>query len=385
MSKKRIAILGSTGSIGTQALSVIAEHPEEYQAEVLTANHNIELLIKQAIRFKPDSVVIADDSKYNKLCEALKNEPIKVYAGQKALCEIVDSSNIDTVLVALVGFSGLMPTISAIKAHKQIALANKETLVVGGEIIKKLSLENKTPIIPVDSEHSAIFQCIVGEGNNKIDKILLTSSGGPFRNYTKEELADVTVSQALQHPKWKMGAKITVDSATMMNKGFEVIEAKWLFGMAPEAIDVVVHPESIVHSLVEYCDGAVMAQLGLPDMAIPISLAFEYPKRLPNRLPRLDLKKAGSLTFEAPDMETFPCLKFAYDALKAGKTYCAALNAANEVAVAAFLEERIAFCDISDCLDEVLQRHVPSESGDLESIIRADEEARRMARHILEV
>lgn len=383
MSKKRIAILGSTGSIGTQALSVIAEHPEEYQAEVLTANHNIELLIKQATRFKPDSVVIADDSKYNELCEALKNEPIKVYAGQKALCEIVDSSNIDTVLVALVGFSGLMPTISAIKAHKQIALANKETLVVGGEIIKKLSLENKTPIIPVDSEHSAIFQCIVGEGNNKIDKILLTSSGGPFRNYTKEELADVTVSQALQHPKWKMGAKITVDSATMMNKGFEVIEAHWLFDVAVEKIQVLVHPQSIMHSAVQFVDGAIKAQLGAPNMCIPIQYALSYPYRLTLNAAPIDLCEIGNLTFESPDEDKFPCLTIAYEAIKKGGNIPCVLNAANEIANLAFRENRVKFNDISKIITQTINIIPFKPVNTIDDLIDIDKEARTKAEDLV--
>ena len=338
MSKKRIAILGSTGSIGTQALSVIAEHPEEYQAEVLTANHNIELLIKQAIRFKPDSVVIADDSKYNELCEALKNEPIKVYAGQKALCEIVDSSNIDTVLVALVGFSGLMPTISAIKAHKQIALANKETLVVGGEIIKKLSLENKTPIIPVDSEHSAIFQCIVGEGNNKIDKIL---------------------------------------------KGFEVIEAHWLFDVAVEKIQVLVHPQSIMHSAVQFVDGAIKAQLGAPNMCIPIQYALSYPDRLTLNAAPIDLCEIGNLTFESPDEDKFPCLTIAYEAIKKGGNIPCVLNAANEIANLAFRENRVKFNDISKIITQTINIIPFKPVNTIDDLIDIDKEARAKAEELV--
>ena len=381
---KKISILGSTGSIGTQTLDVVREHGD-MQVVALSCGRNLSLIEKQAREFKPQFVSVSDENDAKKLRTSLADTDIEIGYGMDGLIKCATIEPCDIVVTAIVGMLGIRPTIAAIKAKKTIALANKETLVTAGHIIIPLAKEYGVSILPVDSEHSAIFQSLQGNSMNPIKKILLTASGGPFRGRKLSELEGIRVEDALKHPNWSMGQKITIDSSTMVNKGLEVIEAKWLFGMAPEAIDVVVHPESIVHSLVEYCDGAVMAQLGLPDMAIPISLAFEYPKRLPNRLPRLDLKKAGSLTFEAPDMETFPCLKFAYDALKAGKTYCAALNAANEVAVAAFLEERIAFCDISDCLDEVLQRHVPSESGDLESIIRADEEARRMARHILEV
>ena len=381
---KKISILGSTGSIGTQTLDVIREHGD-MQVVALSCGRNLSLIEKQAREFKPQFVSVSDENDAKKLRTSLADTDIEVGYGMDGLIRCATIEPCDIVVTAIVGMLGIRPTIAAIKAKKTIALANKETLVTAGHIIIPLAKEYGVSILPVDSEHSAIFQSLQGNSMNPIKKILLTASGGPFRGRKLSEFEGIRVEDALKHPNWSMGQKITIDSSTMVNKGLEVIEAKWLFGMAPEAIDVVVHPESIVHSLVEYCDGAVMAQLGLPDMAIPISLAFEYPKRLPNRLPRLDLKKAGSLTFEAPDMETFPCLKFAYDALKAGKTYCAALNAANEVAVAAFLEERIAFCDISDCLDEVLQRHVPSESGALESIIRADEEARRMARHILEV
>ena len=380
---KIVSILGSTGSIGTQSLKVCEKLG--YRLYALTAHANWQLMEQQIRQFHPAVAVMTDPQAAQKLQQAMEDCSTAVLCGMQSVVEAAEYPQQDVVINALMGVAGLLPTVRAIQAGNDVALANKETLVAGGELIMKTAARTGAVILPVDSEHSAVFQCLKGYDRSQAEKIILTASGGPFRGKKAKDLKSATLSQALNHPRWKMGSKITIDSATLMNKGFEVIEAKWLFGMAPEAIDVVVHPESIVHSLVEYCDGAVMAQLGLPDMAIPISLAFEYPKRLPNRLPRLDLKKAGSLTFEAPDMETFPCLKFAYDALKAGKTYCAALNAANEVAVAAFLEERIAFCDISDCLDEVLQRHVPSESGDLESIIRADEEARRMARHILEV
>ena len=383
MDKKRIAILGSTGSIGTQALSVIEEHSDIYQAEILTANNNVKLLIEQSRRFKPDSVVIADETKYAELREALKDEPIKVFAGKKALCEVVEMGNVDTVLVALVGFSGLMPTISAIRAKKQIALANKETLVVAGEIVERLAFENHTPIIPVDSEHSAIFQCLAGDDAASMTKILLTASGGPFRNFSKEQLSEVTVSQALCHPKWKMGAKITVDSATMMNKGFEVIEARWLFGIEPEKIQVIIHPQSIVHSAVQFADGAIKAQLGAPDMRIPIQYAFSYPNRLPMKAERLDLLAAGNLTFEAPDEERFPCLPLAYEALSRGGNVPCTLNAANEVANLAFRNNRIKFTDISKIIKETIKDTAYAQARSLDDLIETDKEARAIAEKLI--
>ena len=383
MDKKRIAILGSTGSIGTQALSVIEEHSDIYQAEVLTANNNVKLLIEQSRRFKPDSVVIADETKYAELREALKDEPIKVFAGKKALCEVVEMGNVDTVLVALVGFSGLMPTISAIRAKKQIALANKETLVVAGEIVERLAFENHAPIIPVDSEHSAIFQCLAGDDAASMTKILLTASGGPFRNFSKEQLSEVTVSQALCHPKWKMGAKITVDSATMMNKGFEVIEARWLFGTEPEKIQVLIHPQSIVHSAVQFADGAIKAQLGAPDMRIPIQYAFSYPNRLPMKAERLDLLAAGNLTFEAPDEERFPCLPLAYEALSRGGNVPCTLNAANEVANLAFRNNRIKFTDISKIIKETIKDTAYAQARSLDDLIETDKEARAIAEKLI--
>ena len=300
---KQIAILGSTGSIGTQALQVIEEHPDQYEAYVLTANNRVEELIAQARRFKPEAVVIANESKYTQLKEALADLPIKVYAGADALCQIVTENPIDMVLTAMVGYAGLKPTMNAIRARKPIALANKETLVVAGELITALAVEHKVPILPVDSEHSAIFQCLSGECENPVEKILLTASGGPFRTKTMEELAVVTKVQALKHPNWSMGAKITIDSASMMNKGFEMIEAKWLFGVTPEQIQVVVHPQSVIHSMVQFEDGAVIAQLGIPDMKLPISYAFSYPKRLHSKAPRLDFTQYATLTFEEPDME----------------------------------------------------------------------------------
>lgn len=383
MDKKRIAILGSTGSIGTQALSVIEEHSDIYLAEVLTANNNVKLLIEQSRRFKPDSVVIADETKYAELREALKDEPIKVFAGKKALCEVVEMGNVDTVLVALVGFSGLMPTISAIRAKKQIALANKETLVVAGEIVERLAFENHAPIIPVDSEHSAIFQCLAGDDAASMTKILLTASGGPFRNFSKEQLSEVTVSQALCHPKWKMGAKITVDSATMMNKGFEVIEARWLFGTEPEKIQVLIHPQSIVHSAVQFADGAIKAQLGAPDMRIPIQYAFSYPNRLPMKAERLDLLAAGNLTFEAPDEERFPCLPLAYEALSRGGNVPCTLNAANEVANLAFRNNRIKFTDISKIIKETIKDTAYAQARSLDDLIETDKEARTIAEKLI--
>ena len=383
MDKKRIAILGSTGSIGTQALSVIEEHSDIYLAEVLTANNNVKLLIEQSRRFKPDSVVIADETKYAELREALKDEPIKVFAGKKALCEVVEMGNVDTVLVALVGFSGLMPTISAIRAKKQIALANKETLVVAGEIVERLAFENHAPIIPVDSEHSAIFQCLAGDDAASMTKILLTASGGPFRNFSKEQLSEVTVSQALCHPKWKMGAKITVDSATMMNKGFEVIEARWLFGTEPEKIQVLIHPQSIVHSAVQFADGAIKAQLGAPDMRIPIQYAFSYPNRLPMKAERLDLLAAGNLTFEAPDEERFPCLPLAYEALSRGGNVPCTLNAANEVANLAFRNNRIKFTDISRIIKETIKDTAYAQARSLDDLIETDKEARAIAEKLI--
>lgn len=383
MDKKRIAILGSTGSIGTQALSVIEEHSDIYQAEVLTANNNVKLLIEQSRHFKPDSVVIADETKYAELREALKDEPIKVFAGKKALCEVVEMGNVDTVLVALVGFSGLMPTISAIRAKKQIALANKETLVVAGEIVERLAFENHAPIIPVDSEHSAIFQCLAGDDAASMTKVLLTASGGPFRNFSKEQLSEVTVSQALCHPKWKMGAKITVDSATMMNKGFEVIEARWLFGTEPEKIQVLIHPQSIVHSAVQFADGAIKAQLGAPDMRIPIQYAFSYPNRLPMKAEILDLLAAGNLNFEAPDEERFPCLPLAYEALSRGGNVPCTLNAANEVANLAFRNNRIKFTDISRIIKETIKDTAYAQARSLDDLIETDKEARAIAEKLI--
>ena len=316
MEKKKIAILGSTGSIGMQALQVIEEHSELYEAYILTANNSVGKLVEQARKYLPEAVVIANEIHYSTVCDALADLPIKVYAGADALCEVVQDDNVDIVLASMVGFAGLRPTISAIKAGKMIALANKETLVVAGGLINNLITQYKVPVIPVDSEHSAIFQCL--EPGNRIEKILLTASGGPFRKFSKEELKSVTKAQALAHPTWNMGDKITIDSATLMNKGFEVIEAKWLFGLTPEQIEVVVHPQSVIHSMVQFEDGAVKAQLGVPDMRLPIQYAFSYPQRLNASFDRLDFKKIKEFTFEQPDTDRFPCLALAYEALRRG-------------------------------------------------------------------
>lgn len=376
--KKKIAILGSTGSIGTQALQVIEEHAERYEAYVLTANNRVELLIEQARKFQPEIVVIANEEKYGILREALADMPIKVYAGADAICQVVREKDIDIVLTAMVGFSGLRPTIAAIEAHKTIALANKETLVVAGELIKELALRHHAPIIPVDSEHSAIFQSIMGE-QSPIEKLILTASGGPFRTFTREQLATVTREQALKHPNWDMGAKITIDSASMMNKGFEVVEAKWLFDVRPDQIEVVVHPQSVVHSAVQFEDGAVKAQLGVPDMRVPIQLAFSYPERLKSSFDRLDFVQASPLTFEAPDTERFRNLALAYVALDRGGNMPCILNAANEIVNRAFLENRIGFLQMSTIIEETMQQVSFLATPTLEDYFETDAEARRYA------
>ena len=378
---KKIAILGSTGSIGTQALQVIEEHSDLYEAYVLTANRSAGKLIEQARRFKPETVVIADETFYESVRDALTDLPIKVYAGANALCEVVQDRNVDIVLASMVGFAGLMPTISAIKAGKAIALANKETLVVAGELINGLANEHKVPILPVDSEHSAIFQCL--EPGNRIEKILLTASGGPFRKCSLEEIAKVTKDQALAHPTWKMGSKITIDSATMMNKGFEVIEAKWLFGVAPEQIQVVVHPQSVIHSMVQFEDGAVKAQLGMPDMRLPIQYAFSYPKRLRSSFDRLDFFKLGGMTFEEPDMERFRCLALAYEALKQGGNMPCIVNAANEVVNRAFLEDKISFLRMSEVIEETMKKVSFDASPDLDVYMDTDRTARIVASEMI--
>lgn len=375
--KRKIAILGSTGSIGTQALDVISEHSNLYEAYVLTANNNVEKLIEQARHFEPEAVVIANEKHYSTVKEALEDLPIKVYAGAEALCEVVQDTNIDIVLASMVGFAGLQPTISAIKAKKAIALANKETLVVAGELIKRLANQYEVPILPVDSEHSAIFQCI--EPGNRIEKILLTASGGPFRNFSDEELKNATKAQALSHPTWTMGAKITIDSATLMNKGFEVIEAKWLFDVKPEQIQVVVHPQSVIHSMVQFEDGAVKAQLGMPDMRLPIQYAFSYPKRLHSSFERIDFFKLKNMTFEEPDTKRFRCLDIAYKALNMGGNMPCVVNAANEIANHAFISDQITFERIAEIIEETMQRMYFCADSSLETYLETDKEARKIA------
>ena len=379
LQKKKIAILGSTGSIGTQALDVIRQHSELFEAHTLTAGSNAELLVKQAREFLPDAVVIANEEKYSYVREALADLPIKVYAGASAIGDVAALPSVDMVLTAMVGFAGLDPTVRALQARKPIALANKETLVVAGEVITRLALENRVPILPVDSEHSAIFQCLAGEHDNAIEKILLTASGGPFRNYSEAELMSVTPEQALKHPNWEMGAKITIDSATMMNKGFEMIEAKWLFGVSPEFIEVVVHPESIIHSAVQFADGSVKAQLGVPDMRLPIQYAFSYPSRLPLSGERLDLFRLGSLHFQPADQQKFRCLALAYEAIRQGGTMPCILNAANEVANAAFRRGKIRFPHIATAIEHTMQRCAFTATPTLDTYFDTDAEARRIA------
>ena len=354
--KKQIAILGSTGSIGTQALDVIEQQAHLFEVYALTANNQVDLLIAQARKFLPEMVAIANEQHYAKLKDALADLPIKVFAGDAAIADIAEMQPIDIVLTAMVGYSGLKPTIAAVKAGKRIALANKETLVVAGELVNDLVQQYGASIIPVDSEHSAIFQCLAGEGNNAIEKIILTASGGPFRTKTLAELQHVTLAQALKHPTWDMGAKITIDSASMMNKGFEVIEAKWLFGLTPEQIDVVVHPQSIIHSMVQFADSSIKAQLGLPDMRLPIQYAFAYPERLKANFPRLDFDICSQFTFERPDTDRFRNLALAYQAMHKGGNAACILNAANEVVVEAFLQSKIGFLQMSDVIENVLEK-----------------------------
>jgi len=381
--KKHIAILGSTGSIGKQALEVIESNPDYFEVEVLTAQNNAELLIEQARKFKPNAVVIANDDHYENVKAALIPLDIKVFVGENALASIVEMDSIDLVLTALVGFSGLKPTIKAIQSGKNIALANKETLVVAGELITKLAREKRVNIFPVDSEHSAIFQCMVGEFHNPIEKIILTASGGPFRGKRKEELKNIKKEQALRHPNWNMGAKVTIDSATLMNKGLEVIEAKWLFGVKADQIEVVVHPQSIIHSLVQFQDGSVKAQLGLPDMRLPIQFAMTYPERLASNFPRFDFSKYPSLTFEKPDTETFRNLALSFEALnKAGNMPCV-LNAANEVAVAEFLRDNVGFLEMSGVVERCLEKMSFVKNPALEDYIQTDKETRIRALELI--
>ena len=376
---KRIAILGSTGSIGTQTLDIISQFPDRFEVYALTANNNVQLLAEQARKFQPEIVCIANEQHYAKLKGSLADLPVKVYAGADAIAQMVSMGPIDVVLASMVGYAGLKPTIEAIKAGKQIALANKETLVVAGELICKLSKEYHSQILPVDSEHSAIFQCLSGEGDNPVEKLLLTASGGPFRDKSVDELRHVNAAQALKHPNWDMGAKITIDSASMMNKGFEVIEAKWLFGIEPERIEVVVHPQSIVHSMVQFADGCIKAQLGMPDMRMPILYALTYPDRMVTNLPRWDYTQCGQLTFEKPDLQKFRNLAFAYQAIRQGGNMPCIINAANEVVVAGFLQGRIGFLQMSDIIETVIAKAAFIQNPAYEDYVQTDCEARKMA------
>lgn len=383
MKKRGVAILGSTGSIGTQALEVIEAYPELFDLQVITAGNNADLLIEQARKFHPNMVVVVDETQYPKVKEALWNEDIHVYCGKESLCQVVQSNEVDVVLTALVGYAGLQPTIAAIEAKKDIALANKETLVVAGALITALARKHGINIYPVDSEHSAIFQCLPGEQFNAIEKIYLTASGGPFRGYSLEQLEKVTKAQALKHPNWSMGAKITIDSASMMNKGLEVIEAKWLFNLKAEQIDVIVHPQSIVHSLVQFEDGSMKAQMGLPDMKLPIQYALTYPQRLKTDYPRFNFMDYPQLTFERADVKSFKNLELAYQAMELGGNIACALNAANEVSVQAFLEERISFLDIARINESVMEKTVLISSPNLEDYVATDMEARNLAKGLI--
>ena len=381
--KKRIAILGSTGSIGTQTLDVIQQNPEHFEVEVLTANSNIQLLIEQTKKYKPNTIVIANKEKYNDLVHALDDIPVKIYAGADALAQVVEMDTIDIVLTAMVGYSGLLPTINAIKSGKTIALANKETLVVAGEMIQKLAFHHRTSIYPVDSEHSAIFQCLVGEGKNKIEKIYLTASGGPFRGKNYDYLKKVTKENALKHPNWDMGAKITIDSATLMNKGFEAIEARWLFGLNPNQIEVVVHPQSIIHSAVQFEDGSIKAQMGLPDMKLPILYALGFPERFKSDFPRFSFWDYPELTFEKPDMKNFKNLSLALKAMdKCGNMPCI-VNSANEIAVEAFLKDQVGFCQMTDMIEQSMHKIDYIRHPDLEQLINTDQETREFTKTLI--
>lgn len=375
MEKRNIAILGSTGSIGQQALDVVRQHPDRFSVDLLTAHRNTDLLIRQAREFEPNAVVIRDESLYKTVADALQPLGIKVFAGMDSICSLAAADSVDMVLTALVGYSGLKPTIAAIKAGKPIALANKETLVAGGPVVMGLVRQYNVPLLPVDSEHSAIFQCLLGAAGNRIRKIHLTASGGPFRTWRREDIEKATFREALQHPQWNMGAKITIDSATMMNKGFEMIEARWLFDTAPEDIRIVVHPQSIIHSMVEFEDGAVLAQMGHPDMREPIQFALSFPDRLTLNNRKLDFPAIGSLTFEEPDFEKFPCLGLAFEAIRRGGNLPCAMNAANEAAVAAYLHEKIAFYDIPRIISEIMGRTAFIEKPSLEDILQTNKEA----------
>lgn len=384
MKKQQICILGSTGSIGTQALDVIEQHSDLYEVYCLTANNRVQELAEQARKFHPAAVVIANEARYEELKDMLSDEPdIKVYAGAQALCDIVQAEPIDMVLASMVGFSGLEPTIHAIKARKKICLANKETLVVAGELICNLAQEYHVPILPVDSEHSAIFQSLVGEGDNEVEKILLTCSGGPFRNYTHEQLEKVTAADALKHPTWDMGAKITIDSASLMNKGFEVTEAKWLFGIPADKIEVLIHPQSVVHSAVQFVDGAVKAQLGVPDMRLPIQYAFSFPQRLHLNGDRLDLFKTQDLQFFKPDYQKFKCLQLAFDAIRKGGNMSCIVNAANEIVNAGFRKGECGFLQMADIIEETMAKATFDSNPDLDVYLQTDAEARRIATELM--
>lgn len=384
MKKQQICILGSTGSIGTQALDVIEQHSDLYEVYCLTANNRVQELAEQARKFHPAAVVIANEARYEELKDMLNDEPdIKVYAGAQALCDIVQAEPIDMVLASMVGFSGLEPTIHAIKARKKICLANKETLVVAGELICNLAQEYHVPILPVDSEHSAIFQSLVGEGDNEVEKILLTCSGGPFRNYTHEQLEKVTAADALKHPTWDMGAKITIDSASLMNKGFEVTEAKWLFGVPADKIEVLIHPQSVVHSAVQFVDGAVKAQLGVPDMRLPIQYAFSFPQRLHLNGDRLDLFKTQDLQFFKPDYQKFKCLQLAFDAIRKGGNMSCIVNAANEIVNAGFRKGECGFLQMADIIEETMAKATFDSNPDLDVYLQTDAEARRIATELM--
>lgn len=382
---RRIAIFGSTGSVGTQALDVIAANPDKFSAEVLTAHGNEELLIEQSLKYNPNIVVIGDEKKYSIVKQALSSTDIKVFAGEKALEEVASMDVYDLMLAAIVGYAGLKPTLKAIENGKAVALANKETLVVAGDIVMRKAVEYRVPVIPVDSEHSAIFQCLVGEARNKIEKIVLTASGGPFLGKKPNYLVNVKREHALQHPNWSMGAKITIDSATLMNKGLEMIEAKWLFNLQPDQIQVVVHPQSIIHSMVQFEDGSIKAQMGLPDMKLPIQYAMAFPQRIPNNFPRLDFKKFNNLTFEEPDLRTFRNLALAIEALDKGGNLPAVMNAANEVAVYAFLRNRVNFLDMTDVIERTMQKIPFVKNPTLEEYFESDGEARTYAADIIKL
>ena len=382
---KRIALFGSTGSIGTQALQVIAENTDKFAVEVLTAHHNAELLIKQALQFDPNIVVIGDEQKYDKVKQALSNTSVKVFTGEKALEDVAAMDSYDMMLASIVGFAGLRPTLRAIETGKAVGLANKETLVVAGDIVMKKAVENRTPVIPVDSEHSAIFQCLVGETRNRIEKVVLTASGGPFLGKKPNYLVNVKRDHALQHPNWSMGAKITIDSATLMNKGLEMIEARWLFDLQPDQIQVLVHPQSIIHSMVQFEDGSIKAQMGLPDMKLPIQYAMAFPHRLPNNFPRYDFRKPNTLTFEEPDMRTFRNLGLAIEALKKGGNLPCVLNAANEIAVYAFLRNRVGFLDMTELIERTMQHVAFIQEPSLEEYFESDAEARNFAASLIKL